>query len=245
MSDSNSRPHKLPSKKLSINLAPAQEATSRARVLLEEIVREGEALDARERRDAEGRANSVREAVASGNAVSFDENAGKTAGARSELDARRAAAERVVADLRGEEHHLESVARSASDAVTNAVRAVLAEEARAIASRWLAVEAEAKALRLRLGRYPGAVPMEGSGEGVWKALSLNDEIRLDPLGLELDRAVTIAWRGFSSALTASADAQLNFAEVDLCLNEMRAPRNELLAKRGREITERMIAGATR
>jgi hypothetical protein len=81
-------------------LTAAAAAIGRARPLLEQIVREGERLDADDRRDAEALADKLREVISAGASPSFgssDRDGTKALVTRAEIDARRAATERATA----------------------------------------------------------------------------------------------------------------------------------------------------
>ena len=195
----------------------ARSATRRARSLLEAIVRESEALDERERREAEATKERIREAVMSGGAPAFDRDVAKTSDLRSELDGRRSAAERVHAELRAEEATAEEALGAANRAVEAAARAVMADEARAIAARWVAVEEEARSLRSLLGRFHGPVERMDIGtseSNLWRALDLNSREHVNSANLELHRAVNETWVSLSASLARDPEATPDFAEVD-------------------------------
>jgi hypothetical protein len=131
-------------------LQAARATTSRARAMLEEIVREGERLEADGRRAADALADKIRGAIAAGASPPAGDMS-KSA-ARSDLDARRAMVERIVADFAAAEHEAELALSGATAVVERAVQDVLRSEVETIASRW----ATAIVRRGRCGLSSGA-----------------------------------------------------------------------------------------
>ena len=133
-------------------LQAARATTERARAMLTQVVRDGEGLDVRMRQASEALADKIKGQIASGASPTFASgDMAKAAGARAELDARRAAAERVVAEFATAEHEAEFGVEMAREAVASAVREVIKAEAEKLAESWEAVELKARSLRIRLG----------------------------------------------------------------------------------------------
>ena len=115
-------------------LQAARDTTSRARAMLEEIVREGEQLEADGRRAAEALEDKIRAAIAAGDSLPSGAMS-KTSVVRADLDARRAMAERIVSDYAAGEHAAELALSDAKAAVEWAVQDVLRGEVEKIAAQ--------------------------------------------------------------------------------------------------------------
>jgi len=199
-------------------LEPARAATNKARALLEETVRQAFEHEADERRASVSLTDRIKAAIKGGADPSFDEDTAKSTAARTALEARRQAAEQAVADLVEEQREFEEAVSAAREAVSAAIRAVMKEEARSLAERWNGLEAEARvveakarSMRLRLGRFHDVI--DGLGridDEVWRAIRLNTQEDYD---LEADRAVRGVWTSFANALTRDGDASPDFVGV--------------------------------
>jgi hypothetical protein len=218
-------------------LAHARETAGRAGSILEEIVRESEKLDATERRAAEAIAENMRGAVLTGAAPSVsasDRDTAKSAAARAAIDIRRAAAERVVSDFSHAEREAAEAFQNAQAAVSAAVKAVIRAEAARIAVRWAQVDAEARALRTRLGTPYGVLTNVGALDAaVLQAINLNADDRTD---LQVNGAIETAWLTLAAELAQNSEARIDFEPVDEARAEARADR-----ERDRVSTEDIIA----
>jgi hypothetical protein len=205
-------------------LTAARETTGRARLMLEAIVREGEKTDADGRRAADTLADEIRAAIAAG-ASPPAADMSKSAAARSDLDARRAMVERIVAEFTAAEHEAEQALSGATAAVERAVEKVLRSEVETIASRWAKADREARALRLMLGRESDPIwRMNGLSDEAHEALVANAR---DPdLGLEECRVVRAAWENLAAELATSADARPDFADADREIARLRRERED-------------------
>jgi hypothetical protein len=200
-------------------LETARAATSKARALSAEITRQAAAQEAVERRASVSLADRIKAAIKGGADPSFDEDTAKNASTRTALEGRRQTAEQVVADLTEEEREAAEAVEASREAVSHCIKAVMREEARALAERWNVAEAEARvaeakarSMRLRLGRFHDVVDKLGRiDDQVWEALRLNT---LDDYDLEADRAVRGVWTSFATALTRDADAKPDFARAE-------------------------------
>jgi hypothetical protein len=183
-------------------------------------------------------AGEMKAVIASGSILSVatnDREMAKNDVARTALDARRQAAEQVVADLAAGEREREREVSDATAAVERAVQDVLRAEAEKIAARWAEVELEARALRIKLGC---------EGDPVWRLSGVSDagrratyqnreDVEFD---LQQRQIVREPWSDFSAALIHDADARLDFTAADLAIEEMRKERAER-----RAADERFIA----
>jgi hypothetical protein len=207
-------------------LAHAREVSDRARSILEEIVRQGEAIDARMRQSLEALADEMRGAVLTGPAPSVsasDREAAKTEAARAALDARRAAAERVVSDFAAAEREAASTFEEAQAAVAGAIKAVVRGEAAALAAKWAVGDAEARALRARLGVAYGVVSQIGAlDDGVLRGITANTDDRTD---LEVNAAVEASWSTLAAELQRDPEARIDFGPVDRAREEAKAARS--------------------
>jgi golgin subfamily B member 1 len=204
-------------------LAHARETADRARSILEEVVREGERLDAIERRAADALADNMRSSLVSGappSAPASDRDVSKSAAARAALDARSAAAQRVVSDFAAAEREAAEAFQDAQAAVSAAVKDVVRSEAARLASRWAAVDQDAHALRARLGSAYGLVSNVGALDAaVLQAINLNTDVRVD---MEVNAAVEASWSTLAAELAQNSEAQIDFALVDRVRAEAKA-----------------------
>jgi hypothetical protein len=207
-------------------LAHARETADRARSILEEVVRESERLDAVERRAAEAVENQLRDALRLGNAppaTASDRDATKTAAARTAIDVRRSAAERVVSDFSQAERDAAEAFQDAQASVASAVKNVVRAEAARLAARWSAVDQEARALRARLGVSYGLVSQIGALDGnVLKAIAANSDEGTD---LDVNGAVETAWQTLASELQRDPETTIDFGPVDRARAEAKAARS--------------------
>jgi hypothetical protein len=199
-------------------LEAARTAASKARALHGEITRQAAELEGVERRASVSLTDRIKAAIKGGENPSFDRDAAKSAAARNGAEGRRQTSEQVVAELTTEEREAEEAVEAAKNAASDGIRAVMKEEARALAERWngpetevRVAEAKARSMRLRLGRFHGMVDGLGYDDQVWRAIRLNTQENYD---LEAERAVKGVWTSFAEALTRDADATLDFAEMD-------------------------------
>jgi hypothetical protein len=220
-------------------LVHAREVSDRARSILEEIVRQGEAIDARMRQSSEALADEMRGAVLTGAAPSVsasDREAAKTEAARAALDARRAAAERVVSDFAAAEREAASTFEEAQAAVAGAIKAVVRGEAAALAAKWAVVDAEARALRARLGTPYGVLTNVGALDGdVLRGITANAD---EPGDLATSQAVEGAWATLAAELQSDPEARIDFVPVDQARAEARAARERSHAS-DEEITRQL------
>jgi hypothetical protein len=223
-------------------LETARAATGKARALLTDTVREAEDHEAIERRASVSFTERIKAAIKGGAVPSFDHDTAKNAAASTMLETHRQAAEQVFAALLKEELEEEDAIAVSREAVSTAIRTVMTEEARALAKRWRDVEAEARSIRVRLGRFHG--PMERLGimdDEVWRALQLNTD---ENLNLEEHHAVTGAWTSLGAALARHAEAKPDFAQVDRVREDLAAARIQHQAE-VKAITGRMAAERAR
>ena len=147
----------------------AAAATERGRGMLAKVVGDLEALDAVERRNADDLADRLRSSIAKGvGEVKFapdDKTVSRNLASRAELQTRRIAIERTVADLAAAECEAEQIHEDAKAEVEKHVAAVMRAEADRLAQRWAAVDAEARRLRFRLGRDGNVVDLVGALQG--------------------------------------------------------------------------------
>ena len=215
----------------------ARAATDRARAFLEEVVRLFEDHEAASMRASSSLVEEMKAAIASGGSPSADANnreMAKNDVARTALDARRQAAEQVVADLAGESLAAEASLERANEAVASAVRAVILAEAEKLAESWEAVEAEARRHRIRLGDEPIS-RLPGFSRTVGRAIYQNrNDDQFERPESEIARSL---WTNFASALQrGDPDVQIDFSEADRSLEAMRNERAER-----RAADERFIA----
>jgi hypothetical protein len=204
---------------LARKLEAARAAMSKARALHEEFTRQAAEHEAVERRASVSLTDRIKAAIKGGADPSFDVDTAKSATARTALEGRRQTSEQVVADLVEEEREAAEAVEASREAVSHGIKAVMREEARAVAERWNVLEAqarvaeaEARSMRLRLGCFHGAIAGLGRiDDEVWRALRLNTEESYD---LEADRAVRGVWTSFATALTRDADAKPDFVRAE-------------------------------
>ena len=205
-------------------LESARQASARGRALIETIAREIEAVEEASMRTSSSLAAEMKAAIASGGTPSVtpnDREMRKSDLARTALDARRQAAEQVVADLAAEERERERELSSAKAAVEQAVQSVLRGEAEKIAASWEEVDLKARAIRIRLGGRSGDPiwRLSGLSDRVGRALYQNSEDRgFDRPQSEIERG---PWTNFAAALLRDSDAELDFAAADRAIEEMR------------------------
>jgi hypothetical protein len=207
-------------------LESARAATDRARAFLEEVVRLFEDHEAASMRASSSLVEEMKAAIASGGTPSADANnreMAKSDVARTALDARRQAAEQVVADLAAEERERAREVSDATAAVEQDVQDILRIEVEAIAEKWAEAELAARALRIRLGRENDPVwRLSGQSDAGIRATGQNFQ------DTEFDfrqRQITSApWLEFSSALISDPDARLDFTAADRAIDEMRKER---------------------
>jgi hypothetical protein len=206
-------------------LGHARETADRARSILEEVVRESERLDAVERRAAEAVENQLRDALRLGNAppaTASDRDATKTAAARAALDVRRSASERIVRDFSQAERDAAEHFQEAQAAVAAAIKAVVRGEAAALAAKWAQVDAEALALRARLGTPYGVLTNVAGLDGdVLRAITANADEGTD---LNVNGAVETAWQTLASELQRDPETTIDFSPVDQARAEAKAAR---------------------
>jgi hypothetical protein len=207
-------------------LESARQASAKGRELIEKITRQAEDIEADSMREAEKIAVEMKAAILSGGAPSMaanDRGTAKNVASRAEFDARRQAAEQVVADLAAEEREREREVSDATVAVEQAVQDVLRTEAEKIAANWEELELKARAIRIRLGGLSGDPIWRVSGlsDRVGRALYLNREDReFDRPESEITRDL---WIEFGAALVHDPDAQLTFTASERAI-EKRAER---------------------
>jgi hypothetical protein len=196
--------------KAETGLDEAQGASSRARGVLAELVREGERLDAVEREETERHADAIREAIASGSdsmaqAIS-EKDVAKNMVARMSVDARRTGTERVVAELAEKEREAELGVEAAREAVASALSAVMGAEATAIAQEWQAAVAAARNVRLRLGNFYGPVfNLYLNDRTISDAIMANSR---EATGIDDDDAIQRKWADFAASLVRHPNAKL-------------------------------------
>jgi hypothetical protein len=206
----------------------ARQVTGRARALLEEVIRQAEnavAADSRAERECIAEMRAAFRAGAMPTVSPPDKDAARAAAERATLDIRRAAGEAAIADLAEEEREAEATLERDNEAVAFAIRAVLKEEVEKITQSWEAVEAEARALRIRLGR---------EGDPVWRIAGQSDagcratgqNFQDAEFDFQQRQIASGPWIEFSSALIHDADARLDFAALDRALEEISKERAE-------------------
>ena len=207
-------------------LQAARATTERARAMLTQVVRDGEGLDVRMRQASEALADKIKGQIASGASPTFASgDMAKAAGARAELDARRAAAERVVAEFATAEHEAEFGVEMAREAVASAVREVIKAEAEKLAESWEAVELKARSLRIRLGGDGDPISrLPGFSEKIGRAIFQN---RMDDQFRQPESEIAREpWADFADALQRDPDTQIYFSDADRRLEEARKERLE-------------------
>jgi hypothetical protein len=210
-------------------LESARQASARGRALLEAITRQVDDLQAASMSASSSLAAEMKAAIASGGTPSVANNhePAKNVASRADLDARRQAAEQVVADLAAEEREGERAVSNVVAAVERAVHDVLRGEAEKIAASWEEVELKARAIRIRLGGRSGFDPIprvSGLSNRVGRALYQNREDReFDSPQSEIARG---PWTDFAAALLGDSDAELDFAAADRAIAEMTKEREE-------------------
>jgi hypothetical protein len=220
-------------------LEAARAATGRAREVLAVAVRDLDALDGEERRAADELADRIRVAIEQG--VAPKPVVAKASASRAELEVRRTAIERTVAEFQVREVELERGVELSCAAVANAVQNVLMAEAKHIADRWEIIDREAQMLRARLGRPAGRVWRLGGVEGpIMQAIAANDR---DQLVLAEHHAIEDVWVDLASRLVRDPDARIDFAPADGVIAELRAERESHRAGVS-EIVSRMQAKAS-
>jgi hypothetical protein len=208
-----------------VALNGARATADRARSMLEEIVREGETLQAAELRAAGAMAEQMRIAFMSGAAppgpVSEREHS-KAAAARATIELRREAAAAIVSDFAGAEHEAEEAVAAARAAVSAAIQAVVRSEIESLAAEWAEIDAKARVLRARLGdAYGPTQRLRGLGEHVARAVEQNSH---DRVNLAEIAAVMTSWNDFAAELQSDPEARLDFSPVDRARAEARADR---------------------
>jgi hypothetical protein len=205
-------------------LTAARDTAGRARLMLEDVVREGERLEADGRRAAEALEDKIRGAIAAGAAPPAGDIS-KSVAARSDLAARRAMVERIVSDYAAGEHEADLALADARAAVDRAVQDVLRSEVEKIAERWTKVEAEARALRIRLGRESEPIwRLSGLSDAAHEALVAN--ARDAGFHFEEARLIREPWEDLAAALVRDPDARPDFAEADRAMAQLRQERED-------------------
>jgi len=208
----------------------ARAATNRARDLVEEITRQVEDAAADEKRVSWAAQDRLKAALRSGASPDFAEERRSAGG---EVAAKLEAARLVVADFKAEESACEQALSDATAAVERAVRDVVLAEAETIAAKWAEVEAEARAIRIRLGTDISHLP--GLSTKLGRAIYQNrNDDQFERPESEIARSL---WTNFALALQrGDPDAQIDVREADRALEAM---SNERAARRAEN--ERFIA----
>jgi hypothetical protein len=204
-------------------------ATGRARDLVEEITRQVEDAAADEKRVSWAAQDRLKAALRSGASPDFAEERRSAGG---DVAAKLEAALLVVADFKAEESACEQAFSDAMAAVERAVRDVVLAEAETIAAKWAEVEAEARAIRIRLGADISHLP--GLSTKLGRAIYQNrNDDQFERPESEIARSL---WTNFAAALQREPDVQIDFSEADRALEAM---SNERAARRAEN--ERFIA----
>jgi hypothetical protein len=210
-------------------LESARAATGRARDLVEEITRQVEDAAADEKRVSWAAQDRLKAALRSGASPDFAEERRSAGG---EVAAKLEAARLVVADFKAEESACEQALSDATAAVERAVQDVVLAEAETIAAKWAEVEAEARAIRIRLGTDISHLP--GLSTKLGRAIYQNrNDDQFERPESEIARSL---WTNFALALQREPDVQIDFSEADRALEAM---SNERAARRAEN--ERFIA----
>ena len=210
-------------------LESARSATGRARDLVEEITRQVEDAAADEKRVSWAAQDRLKAALRSGASPDFAEERRSAGG---EVAAKLEAARLVVADFKAEESACEQALSDATAAVERAVRDVVLAGAETIAAKWAEVEAEARAIRIRLGTDISHLP--GLSTKLGRAIYQNrNDDQFERPESEIARSL---WTNFAAALQREPDVQIDFSEADRALEAM---SNERAARRAEN--ERFIA----
>ena len=211
-------------------LESARSATGRARDLVEEITRQVEDAAADEKRVSWAAQDRLKAALRSGASPDFAEERRSAGG---EVAAKLEAARLVVADFKAEESACEQALSDATAAVERAVQDVVLAEAETIAAKWAEVEAEARAIRIRLGTDISHLP--GLSTKLGRAIYQNrNDDQFERPESEIARSL---WTNFALALQrGDPDAQIDVREADRALEAM---SNERAARRAEN--ERFIA----
>jgi hypothetical protein len=214
-------------------LKTARTASDRARAFLEDVVRQAEDHEEASMRASSSVVEEMKRAIASGGTPANNREMSKSAARSSELEAHRRAAEQVVADLAAEEREREREVSDATASVERAVRDVVLAEAETIAAKWAEVEAEARAIRIRLGTDISHLP--GLSTKLGRAIYQNrNDDQFERPESEIARSL---WTNFALALQrGDPDAQIDVREADRALEAM---SNERAARRAEN--ERFIA----
>lgn len=220
------------------DLGCARAATGRGRALLESVILDVEKLDADDRRRADELADKLRGSIAKGVEAKLEDEKpiARNMVSRAELETRRVAIERAVADFAAAEHEASLAVERAREAVGEAIQGVLKAEAEKIANRWAQIEREARALRVRLGCQ---------GDPVWSLCGLVDAGRKatyqnhedDGFDLQQRQIAGAPWIDLAAALAGGdADARPDFTEADRAIAAL---TGELAERRAAD--ERYIA----
>jgi hypothetical protein len=199
-------------------LESARAATTRARALLEGITRQIEDHEASEIRASTSLTAEIKSSLMTGATLSLsanDRETAKSAGARAALEARGRAAEQVVADLAAEEHEAEEVLNAANSVVADAVKGVLRATAAQIGQRWLAVNAESRALRQRLAQHFQSVGrLDGLDAATKAAIEANNK---DETGEDFraQARADACWIEYAASLLRDPDSLIDFTPVDV------------------------------
>jgi hypothetical protein len=211
-------------------LESARSATGRARDLVEEITRQVEDAAADEKRVSWAAQDRLKAALRSGASPDFAEE--RRSAGRDDVAAKLEAALLVVTDFKAEESACEQAFSDATASVERAVRDVVLAEAETIAAKWAEVEAEARAIRIRLGTDISHLP--GLSRKLGRAIYQNrNDDQFERPESEIARSL---WTNFAAALQREPDVQIDFSEADRALEAM---SNERAARRAEN--ERFIA----
>src|ERR1700678_798937 len=213
------------------DLTAARSATNRARDLVEEITRQVEDAAADEKRVSWAAQDRLKAALRSGASPDFAEE--RRSAGRDDVAAKLEAALLVVTDFKAEESACEQAFSDATASVERAVRDVVLAEAETIAAKWAEVEAEARAIRIRLGTDISHLP--GLSTKLGRAIYQNrNDDQFERPESEIARSL---WTNFALALQrGDPDAQIDVREADRALEAM---SNERAARRAEN--ERFIA----
>jgi hypothetical protein len=218
-----------------ISLKKAHLASGTARVLLDAAVRQVEDAEASEMREAGARFEEMKAAVLAGTLPTIaasDKARARTAVAYA---VRRQAAEAAVADLVAEEGGAEADLARANEAVTSAIRSLVLAEAERVAERWAEVEAEARRIRILLGRDGDLLSrIPGFSQRLGRAFYQNNID--DGYGHAESAAAREPWVRFGADLILDPNAKLDFADADRALETALKDRADR-----READERFVA----
>jgi hypothetical protein len=201
-----------------IALEKARSASGSARLLLADSVRQSEDVEAVEMREATSRFEEMKASLLAGSLPSIAAgDKGRARISAAAFGVRRQAAEAVVADLAGDERAAEVDLERANEAVAAAIRSLVKAEAEHLAERWTEAEAEARKIRIRLGRDGDpASRLPGFSQKLGRAFYANGAD--EHFGHGESEIAREPWTRFGADLLSDPNAKLDFGGADRALD---------------------------